>query len=53
MSSGKALPVRYSQGIAVSICTNSSYSSHVQDTCIFSRMLSREIPVKILLASIA
>ena len=37
VSRGKALPVSYSQNTAVSICPNSSHSSHVQGTCIISR----------------
>ena len=37
VSRKKALPTRYSRDIVVSICTDSSHSSHVQGTCIFSR----------------
>ena len=37
VSHGKALPMSYSRNTAVSICPDSSLSSHVQDTCIISR----------------
>ena len=37
MSRGKALPVSYSWNTAISICPDSSHSSHLQGTCIISR----------------
>ena len=37
VSYGKALPARHSRNTAVSICSDSSHSSHVQGTCITSR----------------
>ena len=36
VSHRKALPAKYSQDIAVSICTDSLHFNHVQGTCIFS-----------------
>uniref|UniRef100_A0A7N2MDD9 U-box domain-containing protein n=1 Tax=Quercus lobata TaxID=97700 RepID=A0A7N2MDD9_QUELO len=37
VSCGKALPARYSRDTAVSICTDSSHSSHVKGPCFTSR----------------
>ena len=37
VSRGKALPSSYSRNIAVSICSDSLHSSHVQGTYIISR----------------
>ena len=35
--SREGIPTKYSRNTAVSICPDSSYSSHVQGTCIISR----------------
>ena len=37
VSCRKALPARYTRNTAISICNDSSHSSHVQGTCITSR----------------
>ena len=37
VSHGKVLPASYLRNTSVSICLDSSHSSHVQGTCIISR----------------
>ena len=52
VSRGKALPARYLQKPAVTICHDSSHSNHVLSTCFFVGRLLTSYPRKLLCSSI-